>query len=264
VKHRFWLTFALVALSTLSGRAQIVVTDPAVTLRNSVTAVLNEYLSRLHQQQSARLLQMSRRLSRLTNLAKYVLTDTPEWRIHEFLDEAAVLYARDYHAALNYGDGSGTAYVGVTIPLVTAFDRVTALPLAAQRQIAARLATVNLADATIISGTNDDGHLRYNGRREQEAIEGLERHVVDPSDDQSGTAVLEKWSGAALIGARQRQSRTAFLAAIVEQLIVDTKRTRDTDAASLNMQLTSWRNARGANDAFVAGTGDALRTWRQP
>jgi len=50
----------------------------------------------------------------------------------------------------------------------------------------------------------------------------------------------------------------------VEQLIVDTKRARDTDAASLNMQLTTWRDGRAANDAFVAGTGDALRTWRQP
>src|SRR3984893_12554607 len=79
-----------------------------------------------------------------------------------------------------------------------------------------------------------------------------------------GDAVLEEVSGAALISARQRQARTAFLTGIVEQLIVDTKRARDTDAASLNMQLTTWRDGRAANDAFVAGTGDALRTWRQP
>jgi len=26
----------------------------------------------------------------------------------------------------------------------------------------------------------------------------------------------------------------------------------------------TWRDARAANDAFAAGTGDALRTWRQP
>jgi len=25
-----------------------------------------------------------------------------------------------------------------------------------------------------------------------------------------------------------------------------------------------WRDGRAANEAFVAGTGDALRTWRQP
>jgi hypothetical protein len=32
----------------------------------------------------------------------------------------------------------------------------------------------------------------------------------------------------------------------------------------MNMQLVTWRDAAAANEAFVAGTGDALRTWRQP
>ena len=36
------------------------------------------------------------------------------------------------------------------------------------------------------------------------------------------------------------------------------------EAAMLGMQLTSWRDGRAANEAFMAGTGDALRTWRQP
>jgi hypothetical protein len=31
----------------------------------------------------------------------------------------------------------------------------------------------------------------------------------------------------------------------------------------LNMQIVQWRDGRAANEAFVAGTGDALRTWRQ-
>ena len=46
--------------------------------------------------------------------------------------------------------------------------------------------------------------------------------------------------------------------------LVETKRARDTEAALLNMQLTTWRDGQAANHAFVAGTGDALRTWRQP
>ena len=67
--RRLSLTIALVLLSTPLVRAQVVVTDPAVTIRNSVTAALNEYLQRLHEQQSARLLQMAQRLSQLTDLA---------------------------------------------------------------------------------------------------------------------------------------------------------------------------------------------------
>ena len=32
----------------------------------------------------------------------------------------------------------------------------------------------------------------------------------------------------------------------------------------MNMQLVTWRDSRAVNDALVRGTGDALRTWRQP
>jgi hypothetical protein len=71
-------------------------------------------------------------------------------------------------------------------------------------------------------------------------------------------------SGAALIGARQRQARIQLLVGVVEQLLVDTKRARDTDMATLTMQMVTWRDGRAANEAFVAGSGDALRTWRQP
>jgi hypothetical protein len=30
------------------------------------------------------------------------------------------------------------------------------------------------------------------------------------------------------------------------------------------MQLVKWRDGRAANEAFVAGSAHALRTWRQP
>ena len=45
---------------------------------------------------------------------------------------------------------------------------------------------------------------------------------------------------------------------------MDSKRARDTEAAAMNMQLVTWRDRAAANAAFVAGAGDALRTWRQP
>jgi hypothetical protein len=256
----------LVSVAVWPVRAQIVVHDPAVTFRNSVTATIEQYLFNIQNEQRRQIRRMSRRLSLFTDLDKYVLMDTPEWRIHEFQDAEAVLFARDYHAALNYGDRAGVAYLGVTQPLLTVDDEGFGggLGTAAWRAFAARLATVNVADAVAISATNDNGLLRYNGRREQEAIEALERQVVDPSQEQSTTAVLEKISGAELVGARQRQARAQFLTDIVEQLLVDTKRARDADATALNMQLTTWRDAKAANDAFVAGTGDALSRWRQP
>ena len=67
--------------------------------------------------------------------------------------------------------------------------------------------------------------------------------------------MLDKISGAVLIGARQRQARVQLLAGVVEQLLVDSKRARDADAAAMNMQLVTWRDGRAANEAFVAGSG---------
>ncbi len=76
--------------------------------------------------------------------------------------------------------------------------------------------------------------------------------------------MLDKVSGAGLIAARQRQARIQILDGIVEQLLVEGKRTRDTETAAMNMQLTAWRDRAAVNQAFAAGAGDALRTWRQP
>ena len=45
------------------------------------------------------------------------------------------------------------------------------------------------------------------------AIDALERHVIDPSDDQSLTAILDKVSGAVLIETRQKQEEPCFTVA---------------------------------------------------
>jgi hypothetical protein len=267
MRRKLLFTMALVLVGGIATDAQIAVYDPANTARNNVTAALKEYLVNLQGTQRQQLRRMAQRLSAFTNLDKYAVTDIPQWRIHVFFDapEEPVLFARDYHAALNYGDASGNAYLGVTVPLLNAASMLDEdVNVSALREFAARLATINVADATAISATNDTGHVRYNGRRELRAITGLEVDVIDPSQEQSATAVLEKLSGAALIGTRQRQARSELLVGIVEQLLVDSKRARDTEASVMNMQLSTWRDGQAANEAFVAGTGDALRTWRQP
>jgi hypothetical protein len=134
----------------------------------------------------------------------------------------------------------------------------------ADAAIVAELATLDAADSTMIAGTDQTGLLRYNGRQELAAIDALEDDALDPSATQSATAVLDKISGAALIRARQQQARVQFLAAIVEQLLVDNKRSRDTEAATMNMQLERLRWGSAANASVVAGAAATLRAWRQP
>lgn len=259
--RRSVLLFVFVLAGSLVGHAQIVVYDGAVTLRNSVTAALKEYLLTVQGEQHSQLRRMAQRLSLHTSLNKYAFADVPRWRTHDF---ESFLYANTYHAALNYGDSNGAAFQSVTHPVIAAGAFLERLSPAARRAFAARLATVDLADATVMAATHDTGQLRYNGRRELRAIDALEGHVIDPSNEQSATAVLDKMSGAVLIGARQRQARTQLLSGFVEQLLIESKRGRDTETATMNMQLVTWRDREAANTAFVAGSGDALRVWRQP
>ena len=264
MRRLIWLATGLVLFGCIAVQAQIVVFDPAITIRNTTTAVIKELLANLQEQQRRQIRRMSRRLSFYSDLQRYKLPDPPRWRIHIFDDPEAVLFAGTYHAALNYGDASGNAFRSVTVPVIDARSLFGEEDPTAVREFAARLATINIADATAISATNDTGHVRYNGRREQVAIDQLDGDVLDPSDEQSATAVAEKLSGSALIAARQRQARAELLVGIVEQLLVDSKRSRDTEASLMNMQLTTWRIAGPSNAAFGAGMGDALRTWRQP
>jgi len=255
------LVVALVAAQNGSASAQFVVYDAATTARNTVTATLKEYLYQAQLQQHTKIREMARRLSALTNLRKYALTDVPRWRTHG----GDFAFAQSYNDALIFGDPTGAAFVQLSQPLLAASGLISRLDPVARRLVEARLATVNLADAAAIAGTHGTGQLRFFGRKnELPAIDALERDVIDPSSEQSTTAVLDKISGATVIGARQRQARIQLLTGIVEQLLVDSKRARDTDTAAIDMQLVTWRDRRAADEAFRAGAGDALRTWRQP
>jgi hypothetical protein len=130
--------------------------------------------------------------------------------------------------------------------------------------VTSALATLDAADSVLVASTHQTGALRLNGRRELAAIDALESHVIDPSDAQSMTAVLDKVSGAVLIETRQKQARIQLLAAVAEQLIIENKRSRDAEAAGMNMQLARLRDGRAANSSLLSGAGADLRGWRQP
>lgn len=265
IPRRAIVVTSLVLLTAGAAGAQIVVSDPAVTLRDQIIADLKRQLLDTLTQEADRIRQMAQRLAAVTNLQKYATAeDVPEWRIHVFWGDE-FLYANPYTAALNYGDGSGSAFEQIALRRV---DPAAILPAIgdadAQAAIRAQLATIDATDSTIIAGTDQTGQLRYNGRRDHAAIDALESDTIDPSTDQSTTAVLDKLAGAGLIRARQQQARIQFLTATVEQLLVDNKRARDTEAATMNMQLEWLRWGSQANGALLAGAADALRNWRQP
>ncbi len=255
------LVLAVAFSAARPASAQFAVFDAATTARNRTTAALKELLYRLQIQEHDKLLLMARRLSALTSLRRFALTDVPRWRVHGSADFP---FVQSYLDTLNFGHRSAAAYLALVERLAQS-PRLGRLSPAARRSVISRLATIDLADAVVVAGSNGTGQLRNAGRRlEIDAIDALERDVIDPSIEQSTTAVLDKISGAELIGARQRQARIQLLAGVLEQLLLDTKQLRDVDAATINSQLVTWRDKAAVDAAFVAGSGDALRTWRQP
>lgn len=254
------LVVALLVLVPRSGAAQVAVFDPAVTMRNTLTATVKELLWRLQQEEHRKLRRMSRRLSMHTDLGRYALPDPPRWRTH---GDERFLFSVPYNDALIFGDASGSAYAGVTHPLLNAGDLSRLESPESRRALAAALATVNVTDATAIEGLHDSGRLRFNGRKfELPAVDVLERQVVDPSNEQSVTAVLEKVSGSVLVGVRQRQARLQLLTGILQQLLTENLRSRNAATTAMNLQLAALRPRTAPPQETPAG--EALRTWRQP
>jgi hypothetical protein len=264
------VTFVLLgtALLGVGSASAFVVTDPANTLKNMLTAMLENQVVAVLTQQGQRFRKMARRLSAFTDLGRYVIPDVPRWRSYRYQDVS--LYATAYEDALNLGDPGGLAYTGVVRSRSTADDVVASLRAtspSAAAALAAELATLDLADSTLMTATDANGRLRSAGKKDMKAVDALEADVTDGALTQGTSAVLDKISAATLIETRQKQSRLAFLTAMIEQLAVDNKRSRDTEIALLNMQLGRLRATAECGTScpgLLSGSADALRAWRQP
>jgi hypothetical protein len=265
-RRRIAIVLLVAASVTVSWSPAVafVVIDPLTVARNAVTAALKSDILEVLTEQQRRFKRMARRLSVFTDLAKYAVPDVPRWRVYRYQDSN--LYANPYVEALNYGDPAGAAFDEVSrlrASIDAELARLHGESPAAAAAIAAQLATLDVADSTLIAGTDLNGRLRPLGKAQMRVIDKLEADVVDPSGAQSTTAVLDKISAASLVGARQKQSRLQFMIALVEQLALENKRSRDTEAAVMNMQLERLRLC-GESGGFLTGAGNALRTWRQP
>jgi hypothetical protein len=257
----------IVVLSMLSatGARAFLVSDWLTLLEHELLRGWEESIVAVLSEEASQIQRMARRLSAFTNLTKYVAADTPLWRTGGIV--GALAATDGYVRALAAGDAAGAAYEAVARQRGAAADVLAGLgedEVEAERALRSALATIDLADSAIIAGTDQTGRIRGNRRSEMAAIAALEQDVIDPSDAQSTTAVLDKVSAAGVIRARQQQARLQLLTALNEQLLIDAKRTRDTEAAAMNMQLRRLLEGRAVAASLVAGSAQDFRTWRQP
>ena len=254
------VVIGICAAGQLTSAWGLVVTDAATTARNAITAALHRHILDTVASEYDRLQRMAARLSTQTDVRKYATLNAPSRR-SPFADTDGLV------RALEYGDPTGAAYARVTRPRKSLSDALDSLNPASRDVLERELATLDIADSALIAGVHQTGSFRSGSDREQQTIDQLEADVLNPSADHATAAVLDTISAAALIEARQKQARVRLLTSIAEQLLVDDKRVRDADAATLNMQLNRLKaqsDSEEGGDALLAGADDDLRTWRQP
>src|SRR5437773_11991049 len=103
---------ALVAGLGVADGFVLVVTDPATTIKNIVTAALKSQILDAVIQEARQVRRMARRLSVFTDLAKYSVREPTRWRSYRYQDQN--LYVNPYVEALNFGDPDGAAYEAVS------------------------------------------------------------------------------------------------------------------------------------------------------
>src|SRR5712691_1402422 len=115
MRRRCVVALCVVVLLTrgLGSAWAFIVTDPATTARNAVTAVFTSHIVDVIVQQHERLRRMARRLSAHTTLDTYAVPEPPPWRPHAS-DADTVPYGHGYLAALTYGDPTGAQFASAS------------------------------------------------------------------------------------------------------------------------------------------------------
>jgi hypothetical protein len=259
MSRRALIVLLLVGMAAVPLRAQFVVIDPA----NLTQAILIAERSLQQYNELRQEFEVIQRLAQhLGGLDGYRIPaigitahDPSRWE-----------YGRPWIQALNTGDPRGSAYFQNVVPLQhPRAEDLSRLNAAARRTFESQYATMEITDSVALMGAHQVALVRGYANQLQDAAQHLETDLLSP---QSGahemTAVLDKVAAGELLGRRQDTATNQLLSHALEQLLARSKRLRDTEAGNMNMQLIMWRDGRAANQAFVAGTGDALRTWRQP
>lgn len=255
--RRIWLTVLVLGIAASPALAQLAVIDPANLAQ---TVLIAERTQRHYEELVAEFRIIQRMAQGLAGLDRYRI---PAIAITGH-DPARWEFGRPWIQALNSGDATGALYLSAALPLQRLDPRLAQLPLAARQAFERRYATVEITDSVAMMGGHQVALARGYHNRLQQAVQELQGDILN---SQRGfhemTAILDKIAAGEMLGRRQDMASNQLLSHAVEQLLARSKRLRDTEAATLNMQLVTWRDGQAANAAFVAGTGDALRTWRQ-
>jgi hypothetical protein len=256
----------LIGLATLAGalmaspvHGQLVVNDPLNTAQAIalVQKTISEYQVLVEQYHT--IVRMSQSLQ---NMARYK-TAPVAFSSH---DPARFVYGAPWLTALNSGDASGALYkqIARTVQRPNA-SALAGLPFDARRAIEDAYATIEITDSIAQRGAHQVALVRGYGGSLQSVVQLLENDILSPvSALHQLTAILDKVAVGELVGRRQDTASNQMLSHALEQLLAQAKRRRDTEVATMNMRLVAMQGGRDVGRSYIAGSAEALRTWRQP
>jgi hypothetical protein len=257
VKHLIVVSTLVLAWAA-PARAQFVVIDPGNLAQAILIAdrTLQEYQTLLEQYQT--LQRMSHGLGPLDRYRIPTIGITAH-------DPGRWLYGTPWLQGLNSGDARGTLYAQTTRRLERPGVLLDALPAAARTAIEHSYATIEIADSIAEIGGHQVALVRGYSGLLQQATQALEDDVLNTQPAYHDmTAVLDKVAAGEVLARRQDMATNQLLSHALEQLLVRSKRLRDTEAVTMNMRLLGMRDGRAAGTRVIAGAADDLRTWRQP
>jgi hypothetical protein len=247
------LSAIVLALLSNTLRAQFVVYDPT-----NYAQALARYAQLLTQYRFW--VAQARRLP--VDLAARYRLEPVRWRSH---DSGAYAYARAILSALNAGDTGGTLYDAATDHLDTLDDLLPSVPAALQRRLQTIYGSIQLGDSIAKMAINQVGKTRANGGAALATIQNMEDDAVSGNDDfHTQTALLNKINGAGVLALRLDETSAQLQSNILEQLLVQNKRTRDAEAQAMDAHLFQWRYGAAYGRDLFSRTASALDTWRQP
>jgi hypothetical protein len=260
VKQTRVIVFVLLSMLFVArtASAQLVVFDPLNLIQTILIAERTERQYEELVQEYQLILRMAQNLG---NMDAYRI---PSIAISRH-DASRWEFGRPWIQGLNTGDAAGTAYLATAQPLLPLTVDAGRVSPAARTAIQRDYATIEIADSVAEMGGHQVALVRGYHDRIQRAVQSLEGDVLNGLlRYHQLTANLDKVAAGELLGRRQDMAANQLLSHVLEQLLVRTKRARDAEASTINMQLVTWRDGATANAAFTSGTATALSTWRQP
>jgi hypothetical protein len=112
-------------------------------------------------------------------------------------------------------------------------------------------------------GIDHSGTVRTSGNVLLQVLQSMESDAFSTLDSfHTQTALLNKINGAAILNLRVGEETNQFLSSAVEQLVVDNKRKRDTEARLMNATINQWRWGQAYGNDIFGRTASDIDNWR--